>query len=297
MKGFKVLNAGLFSTLQDQGRDGYKHLGITQSGAMDEYAYLWNQKLLSNQDANAVEVMVGLKLQVEVATTIAVCGADLSFQINGVSKAIWQTHFVEVGDVLSFPKRVTGQRAYLSVQNGFKLEKAYDSYATTLKEDLGVKLQKNDNLIYEATQKKVTKRVPNKYVPNYNEPLILRVLPSYQNHYFSEEEQQKFFNSDYEITLQSDRMGAKLKGESIRPNKGGIISEGIAFGSIQIPADGQPILLLKERQTIGGYPKIGTVLAIDCFKFSQLAVGDKVRFEKISIEIAREKILKFYTSL
>ncbi|CAA6820979.1 MAG: Allophanate hydrolase 2 subunit 2 (EC [uncultured Sulfurovum sp.] len=296
MKGFKVLNAGLFSTLQDQGRDGYKHLGITQSGAMDEYAYLWTQKLLSNQDANAIEIMVGLKLEVEVATTIAVCGADLSFQINGVPKAIWQTHFVEVGDVLSFPKRISGQRAYLSVQNGFQLEKVYDSYATTEKEELGIKLQKNDNLIYEATQKKVTKRVHKKYIPNYNERLTLRVLPSYQNHYFSKEEQQKFFNSDYEITLQSDRMGAKLKGESIRPNKGGIISEGIAFGSIQIPQDGQPILLLKERQTIGGYPKIGTVLAIDCFKFSQLAVGDSVRFERIDLESSREKTLDFYST-
>lgn len=294
MKGFKVLKAGIFSTLQDQGRYGYNHFGITHSGAMDEYAYLWGQKLLNNQNGNAIEVMVGLNLKVEIATTIAISGADLDFKINDTKEAIWQTHFVQKGDVLSFNKRISGQRAYLCVKNGFQVQEAYGSHSTTLKENIGQKLQKDDVLVYHTSKKIETKRVQKKYLPNYNEPLTLRVLPSYQNDYFSKEEQKKFFNSNYEITLESDRMGAKLKGESIHPSKGGIISEGISFGSIQIPADGQPILLLKERQTIGGYPKIGTVLAIDCFKFSQLSVGDKVRFEKIDLKVAREKSLRFY---
>ncbi|CAA6802883.1 MAG: Allophanate hydrolase 2 subunit 2 (EC [uncultured Sulfurovum sp.] len=296
LKGFKVLQSGLFTTLQDQGRYGYNHLGITHSGAMDEYAYLWSQKLLGNKNTNAIEVMVGLKLKAEVATTISVCGANLNFKINGTAQPIWQTHFVENRDVISFDKRISGQRAYLSVKDGFMLEKTYESYATTLKENIGAKLQKEDVLVCNSSRKTHTKRVAKKYIPNYNQPLTLRVLPSYQNDYFSEKEQAKFFNTEYAITLQSDRMGAKLKGESITPNKSGLISEGIAFGAVQIPKDGQPILLLKERQTIGGYPKIGTVLAIDCFRFSQLAVGNKVRFKRISLEEAREKTLEFYKS-
>lgn len=294
LKGFKVLHAGLFTTIQDQGRNGYTHLGITQSGAMDEYAYLWGQKLLDNKKANALEVMVGLKLEVLTSTLISVCGADLSFQINGKTQTIWQTHFVQKGDILSFPKRVLGQRAYLAVKESFILKKYYNSYATTLKENIGSKIQKDDILEFNSSPKTSTKRVQNKYIPNYDNPLILRLLPSYQNNYFSKEEQKKFFNAQYKITMQSDRMGAKLKGEPIESNKDGIISEGIAFGSVQIPQDGQPILLLKERQTIGGYPKIGTVLAIDCFRFSQLSVGDKVRFEKIGFDLAREKMLRFY---
>ena len=294
LNGFKVLSAGLFTTIQDQGRKGYTHLGITQSGVMDEYAYLWGQKLLDNKNSNALEVMVGLKLEVLTSTVISVCGADLSFQINDKTQTIWQTHFVQKGDIFSFPKRVLGQRAYLAVKESFTLQKHYNSYATTLKEDIGSKIQRNDILEFSSSPKTPTKRVQKKYIPNYNNPLILRLLPSYQNDYFSKEEQQKFFNSQYEITMQSDRMGAKLKGMAITPSQGGIISEGIAFGSVQIPQDGQPILLLKERQTIGGYPKIGTVLAIDCYRFSQLAVGDKVKFEKISIDVAREKMLRFY---
>lgn len=286
LKGFKVLHAGLFTTLQDQGRKGYTHLGITQSGAMDEYAYLWGQKLLDNKECNALEVMVGLKLEVLMSTTISICGADLGFQINGINKSIWQTHYVLQGDVLSFPKRVSGQRAYLAVKEGFYAKNHYNSYATTLKENIGFKVQKDDILKFDSFPKVNTKRVQKKYIPNYTKPLTLRLLPSYQNDYFSQAEQAKFFNTEYKITIESNRMGAKLKGKPISPKQGGIISEGIAFGSVQIPQDGQPILLLKERQTIGGYPKIGTVLAVDCFKFSQLSVGDKVRFKKICLKEA-----------
>ncbi|CAA6819238.1 MAG: Allophanate hydrolase 2 subunit 2 (EC [uncultured Sulfurovum sp.] len=294
LKGFKVLQAGLFTTLQDQGRNGYKHLGITESGAMDEYAYLWSQKLLNNKNANALEVMVGLKIEVQESTIIAICGADLGFEINGMSKPIWQTYSVQVGDVLSFPKRVSGQRSYLAVKDGFHTKKEYGSYATTLKENIGSKVQKNDILTFTTQMNYPKKYVKKAYIPNYNKTLTLRLSLSYQDRYFSQEEQEKFFNSDYEITLESNRMGAKLKGKPISPKENGIISEGICFGSVQIPQDGQPILLLKERQTIGGYPKIGTVLAIDCFRFAQLSVGDKVRFEKIDLKMAREKTLKFY---
>ena len=297
MRGFEVISTGIFTTLQDRGREGYKHLGVTESGAMDEYAYLWSQKLLDNKNTNALEVMVGLKLKVQKSTTIAICGADLDFQINGLSKAIWQTYCVEEGDILSFPKRLLGQRAYLAVKDGFLSEKVYGSYATTLKENIGAKLQRDDVLVFNSYKTYPTKRLQKQYIPNYKEPLILRLLLTYQNDYFSKEEQEKFFNNEYEITLESDRMGAKLRGEAITPTIGGIISEGIAFGSVQIPKDGQPILLLKERQTIGGYPKIGTVLAIDCFKFSQRSVGERVRFEPVTLEISREEIKAFNSLL
>lgn len=291
---FKIISSGIFTTLQDQGRKGYQHLGITESGAIDEYAYLWSQKLLDNKNCNALEIMIGLKLEVQKETTISICGADLSFSINSMVKPIWQTYFVQVGDILSFPKRLSGQRAYLAVIGGFLLEKPYGSYATTLKENIGHKIQKNAIFKFLPTDKKHTKRVKKEFIPHYDNTLTLRLLPSYQNNYFTKEEQDKFFTNEYVITIGSSRMGAKLKGIAITPSQGGIISEGIAFGSVQIPQDGQPILLLKERQTIGGYPKIGTVLAIDCFKFSQLAVGDKIRFKKINLELSREKMLKFY---
>lgn len=294
MKGFKILHGGLFSTIQDQGRFGYTHLGMTHSGAMDQYAYKIGQKLLDNQNANAIEIMVGLKLEVQTTTSIAITGADLNFKINGVLYPSWQTHAVKEGDLLSFDRRISGQRAYLAVKGGFHVPKHYGSYSTTLKEGFGKKLEKNDILPCASTKVIHTKRLKSELIPDYNQALTLRLLPSYQNHYFSKEAQEKFFSSEYEITMESNRMGAKLKGEAILTEKTNIISEGIAFGSVQIPKDGQPILLLNERQTIGGYPKIGTVLGSDCFKFSQLTIGSTLKFQPISLKTSKDKMIKFH---
>ena len=297
MMGFRVLQNGIFTTIQDQGRYGYNYLGIRESGAIDEYAYLWSQKLLGNQNANALEVMVGLKLLVISSTQIAITGADLNFKINGVLKPIWQIYYIEQGDILSFDKRVSGQRGYLAVKNGFLLEKIYGSYSTTLKDNIGSLVKKGDILNFKPTSKDIIYRVQKRYIPNYKEALILRILLSYQVDYFSSKEREKFFGSKYEITLQSDRMGYRLKGQSITPKYGGVISEGIAFGSVQIPKDGEPIVLLKERQTIGGYPKIGTVLAVDCFKLAQLDIGSKIMFKPIEIDMAEEVMREFHSIL
>ena len=287
---FKVLNSGIFSTIQDQGRYGYAHLGISSSGAMDEYAYLWSQTLLGQKNINALEVMVGLKLEATKDIEISITGADLDFQIDGISLAIWQTHYIKKGSILSFNRRVHGQRAYLAIKGGFDVPKKYGSYSTTLKEGIGFRLQRGDSLPFCSGLKppipksNPTFRVQPKYIPDYEKPLMLRVILGYQEAEFTTEERKKFFNSEYEITLQSDRMGFRLKGQPIKANIDGIISEGIAFGSIQIPKDGQPIVLLKERQTIGGYPKIGTVLAEDCFRLAQQGAGCGVRFEEVDME-------------
>jgi len=293
MSGFVVLIAGILATIQDRGRYGYTDRGVCHSGAMDEYAYLWSQKLLNNHNANAIEFMTGLKLQATAAIQIAITGANLSFKINGVSKPIWQTHQIEAGDILSFEKRLSGQRAYLAVQGGFVSEKVYGSYATTLKEGVGMKLDRGDFLACVPSRSYHRYRVQISEIPEYQKLLTLRVLLSYQEAYFSQEMKEKFFDSSYQISLQSDRMGYRLQGQAITPSKTDIISEGIAYGSIQIPQDGQPIILLKERQTIGGYPKIGTVLPIDCFRLAQADIGSKLRFEEIDIDKAQEKMKAF----
>ena len=294
--GFEVLNGGIFTTVQDLGRFGSMHLGVTQSGVMDEYAYGWSQKLLDNQNCNALEIMAGLKLKATSPTHMSLCGADLEFKRNGISQPIWQTHRVQRGDILSFDKRVSGQRAYLAVKEGFDVPNKYGSYATTLKEGIGSKLQKGDFLPFASyDENRMTCRVKQTYIPDYQKSVILRIVLSYQEEYFNQKEQEKFFSSSYEITLESDRMGYRLKGAPITPSKAGIISEAIAFGSVQIPKDGQPIVLLKERQTIGGYPKIGTVLPIDCFKLAQAAIGSSVKFEAIEIVEAQEKMKSIYS--
>ncbi len=275
---FKVIQGGVFSTIQDKGRKGVAHLGHCNSGALDTYAYHWAQKLLGNRDANAIEVMVGLKLKATKPSTIAITGADLGLEINGIYKEPWQSYAIQAGDMLYFRKRITGERAYLAVKGGFDAPRYLGSFSTTIKEGFGEKLKSGDHLAYQENTDPLLARTKTAYIPNYNAPLILHVMLGYQHRLFSDIEKEKFFNSIYEITLQSDRMGYRLSGEAVVSTRENLISEGIAFGAIQIPKDGQPIILLKERQTIGGYPKLGTVVAEDCYALAQRGPGCKVQF-------------------
>ncbi len=292
---FKVLSSGIFTTVQDLGRQGYTHLGITPSGAMDEYAYRWSQKLLGDECGNALEILLsGLKLQATAPSTISITGADLDFRINGISQPIWQTHQIETNDMLSFEQKRSGMRTYLAVKGGFDLPKYQESYATTLKEHKGKKLKAGDTLPFTSSQITFTKRVPEKYIPSYPEHLTLRIILSYQHDYFTDAQKEKFFSSSYTLTPDMSRMGYKLQGEPMIPSKGDIISEGITFGAVQIPPDGQPIILLKERQTIGGYPKMGSVLPIDCYKLAQMSIGSSIGFEVIGVEEAQEAMKTFY---
>ena len=153
---------------------------------------------------------------------------------------------------------------YLAIKDRFDIKKELLSNSTITKENIGgidgFKLKKGDILASRMIKATYNKHLKKKYIPDYNGILELRVVLSYQNDFFKKKEQDKFFNSIYAITNDFNRMACKLEGEPISYDLAGIISEGISFGSIQIPSNGKPIILLKERQTIGGYPKIGSVL-------------------------------------
>jgi len=299
---FKVIKAGLFTTLQDRGRFSFTHLGVTNSGVMDEYATLAAHKLLENNlNDNILEITFSnVELQTNDTTTICITGARCEFYINNTPKNTWQTYKIQKNDIIKIGKILEGQRVYLSVKNGFEIPKEFGSNSTTIKESLGgisgIQIKNNDILPYRKNNKTLTNRWKKAYIPNYKQELTLRVLLSYQEDSFSKEEKEKFFNSSYTITPDFNRMACKLKGEPVASSLDGIISEAITFGSIQIPKDGQPIILLKERQTIGGYPKIGSVLSIDCFKLAQLKIGGMIKFEEIEIKAAQKKIKDFYTT-
>ncbi|MFT7860775.1 MAG: biotin-dependent carboxyltransferase family protein [Sulfurimonas sp.] len=282
---FEVVNGGIFTTMQDLGRYGYAHLGVTSSGAMDEYAYKWALKLLDDVDTNALEILMGgLQLKATADTYIAVTGADLDFKINGVSKPIWQSIKVKKGDTLSFGMQKSGMRAYLSVKGGFKTQKIKGSYSTTIREGIGDKLKKGDILKCESFQKQPLRRLKQEYIPTYQNELTLRLVLGYQDHYFTDEQKEKLFNSEYKLSQDISRMGYKLNGPALTPKSTSLISEGIAYGAVQIPKEGEPIILLKERQTIGGYPKIGSVIPEDCFKLSQMPIGSTIRFKRATKE-------------
>lgn len=296
----ELLNSTFFVTIQDKGRFGYSHIGVTNSGAMDEYAYFIVNRLLKNSlDTNVLEIgCSNVIFKFHKNTKIALCGADSEIYLNNEKKELWKSFDVKKNDILKIEKILHGNWLYLGVFGGFNIKKEFDSNSVTIKENFGGLdgniLKKGVTLPFFKYKKFCNSFLKKEYIPNYKSELILRVIFSYQEKDFKKEEKEKFLNTDYFITKDFNRMAFKLKGEPIKCDKGGIISEGIAFGSIQIPKDGQPIILLKERQTIGGYPKIGVVLGIDCFKLSQAKFNTKIRFEEISYEEALKITRNFY---
>lgn len=295
---FKIINPGIFSLIQDIGRFSFSHLGVTNSGFLDEYAAFACNKLLNNSiDKPLIEIFShGVILEATKNTTIAITGAYCDFFINDTIKKTWSTHGIKKGDILKIAKIRSGRVIYFGVKDGFNIKKEFGSNCVTLKENFGSKLKKDEILDFNESNDRFKKNWNKKYLPNYEDSLTLRVLLSYQCNSFGKKEKDKFFENSYEINIDSNRMACKLNGEKIFSNLDGVISEGIAYGAIQIPKDGQPIVLLKEAQTIGGYPKIGSVLSIDCFRLAQMKIGTKIKFEEIDIYEAQKKLKEFYSS-
>lgn len=304
---FKVLQPGMLTLIQDTGRYGFQHLGITTSGPMDEYGFHWANYLLDNPvNAAQLEITYGqLSLEVTSETIkIAITGADLGATVNQRPVLPWQTYTLCKGDILKFDKPNTGFIAYLAISNGFDAPKILNSVATTQREHLGgldqigTKLKKGDTLTASNTSNTQPSnrgttmhdgRAPKWAIPNYNEALSLGVMLGYQSKHFDTANKAKLFSEEYSLSSNINRMGYRLEGPKIQCQINGIVSEGIAMGAIQIPADGQPIILMRDRQTIGGYPKIGCISALDAGMLSQMQPGHKIRFHTIDHAKAEAK--------
>jgi len=275
-------------------------LGLTNGGPVDTLAFYWANRLCGNElNATAIEISLGgLQLTAQVDCIIAVTGAPMPMKINGQQKQLWRSYQVKAGDNISLAYAPQGVRSYLAVTGGFKIPKSFASSATVCRESIGGlnggKLAVNDILPCQKLSSETVKAKSNEKLvllaesaqPKYSHEVILRTVLGYQHQDFSAVEQQQFFSSEYLVSKHWDRMGYRLQGRAIKADVEGILSEGICYGAVQVPADGQPIVLLNDRQTIGGYPKIGAVISQDCGKLSQLRQGDKVRFEPITLSQA-----------
>ena len=293
---FKVIKPGLLALLQDLGRHGYQSLGLTTGGPMDEMAFRWSNALLDN-DTNSpqIEITFGMfSLEAQADTSIAITGADLGATLNGKSISPWRSYAIRKGDILAFHQPIWGLRAYLAVKGGFLCEPTLGSVATVVREKIGGltgkgdKLKKDDMLKYQPFHNHKERTVPRLAIPNYGQTEIPVIL-SYQYESFSTLERANFFSSDYRVSGNSDRMGYRLEGKVITSDLKGIVSEGIAYGSIQLPKDGQPIVLLRDRQTIGGYPKIGCVTRYGGSILSQQKPGDVIQFTPITVDQAEHE--------
>lgn len=283
-----VRRGGVLSLLQDSGRRGCHRLGLTDGGALDGEAYHYLNRLLQNDPgATAIEVSVGgLCLQAQVDTFICVTGATLPLAINGEDRPLWCVHPVAAGDVIELGFATRGCRAYLGVAGGFMVTPQFGSAATVVREGLGGlhgrPLTAGDALDCAPVHRRRRLYLPDAQRPHYARQLTVRVLPGYQRHLFSRLEKRRFFGAPYTVSERSDRMGYRLEGAAIECAAPGLLSEGICQGAIQVPPDGDPIVLLRDRQTIGGYPKLGAALSLDCSRLAQLTPGAIVHFAPIT---------------
>lgn len=296
--GLTVLQPGILSLLQDAGRFGQHAIGLTNGGPLDRTSFNWANRLCGNEENTcAIEASIGgLALKAEVDTQIAVTGGDAPLTINGKPAASWQTHNVTAGDNITLGFSQASTRHYLAVKHGFHVDPMFGSCATVVREKLGgingMALQAGDILPCNATAqaKLPTFKLDETIRPKYTGEITLRVILGYQQSVFDPLQKARFFNSEFELSDKCDRMGFRLTGPEIISGMSGMLSEGICYGAVQIPADGQPIVLLNDRQTIGGYPKIGAVLSLDLPKLTQRMPGSTIRFVPITIDEAQRQL-------
>lgn len=295
----EVSKANFPAIFVDRGRVAQQALGLTQSGPMDEYAFLWANKLLGNDlNAACIEITFGkFSVKALARCQIAITGANFKARLNQDDLANWETMTLKKGDELVFDgPQMKGTRAYLAIKSGFDCPKPFHSACTVKRERLGGfnhggALHVGDKLgaLLEPVQTQtVNISVYPELIRAYDNKTTIhcRFIPACQWSLFSSQDQQSFLNQEYRISHQSDRMGVRLEGEKLKPYNDGIISEGIALGAIQVPPDGQPIVLMRDRQTIGGYPKLGSVLSTDIEKIGQAMPGQTIKFYLSDIKTA-----------
>lgn len=300
--GIKVIDPGIFTTVQDSGRIGYQQYGVTPSGPMDQRSFALANILVGNPERTEELEMTlfGGAYRFDDDAVIALTGADMKPELNGSEMPMSRAVSVKSGDELKLSFAVQGCRTYLAVRGGLDITPVMNSKSTLASKKLGGfdgrKLEPGDSIDFlSATPKLVglEKRALAKQIYPSDE-IFLRVVPGPQDDGFSREEFRKFFWYGAKITNEFDRQGCRLSRK--RPVRhigdGNIISDGIAFGSIQIPPDGQPIIMMADRQTVGGYPKIGTVISVDLPVLAQARPGMKVNFVKVSIELAQMLYLR-----
>ena len=296
----EIITPGLLTTVQDFGRVGVMKNGFTQNGAMDRYSMTVANRLCGNCDSAPVLEMtvLGVTARFTQDTVVCVSGADFGAKINDKPIKRNKAYKINKGDILSMGAAKSGMRAYLAVAGGIVGEYVFGSASTNLKfafgGHFGKKLQSGDVLSI-GTGAFPLCEIDKWEIPEseYSKDAQLRVVLGPQNEMFTDEDIRLFLSQEYEVTAQSDRMGIRLSGEPLKSKNGmDIISDGIVFGSVQVPNSGEPIILMADHQTTGGYAKIATVISVDLPRASQLSAGNTVRFKSVTVEEAEQEAKK-----
>lgn len=311
----QIIRPGLLTTVQDEGRFGYRRYGVPVGGSMDMFAARAANTLVGNSRHDAVlEItMSGPELQVQTNQLISLCGADLSATVDRQSVPLWRPVLLRAGSVLKFGACRHGLRAYLAFAGGIDVPEVMGSRSTDVKTGFGgfhgralraadvldtgsiqdqvrqwmrfMEKQLGDNKSMVAPAWLLSERER----PNYYGKAVVRVMQGQACAEFSAKSLNRFYTEDYLISPQSDRMGYRMQGSRLELDRPlHRLSEAVTFGTVQVPADGQPIVLMADHQTIGGYPVIAQVAAVDLPILAQARPGSRVSFAEITYEEARD---------
>lgn len=294
--GIKIIKAGILTTIQDMGRYGYQETGMAVSGVMDTRSTSIANILVGNdENEGAIEVtMMGPTIEFTADNIIAVTGGDLSAKLDGTDFPRYQAVLVKAGQTLSFMAPKAGSRAYIAFAGGLDVPVVMGSKSTNLKSKIGGldgrKLENGDEIGFTAPKTSLPNMEKRKVaVPDFSaKEHELRVVLGPQDDYFPQSSIDVFFNNEYTISNEYDRMGCRMQGPVIKHKIGGdIITDGISFGAVQVPSHGNPIVMMADHQTTGGYTKIGNVISVDLPILAQCMPGHKIRFKSVAIEVAQ----------
>jgi UPF0271 protein len=300
---FEILRPGTNTTIQDKGRSHLYHIGITISGAMDQRIFILSNALVNNDlnEGTLEFAYQGPLLRLKNGSVNFAITGNVNFNILRENSTIekgkcYQNYLLNNEDQIDIISTKNSVFGYLAIEGGFEIEKVWDSYSINTKAKIGP----NDGEKFSAGEKIYIKKSK---VENFMEKKIdykdsleksIRVIKGTNFNYFSEEAKIKFFKDEYLVTKLSDRMGMRLEGSKLdNIVSSNIKSEGLVKGVVQVPADGNPIILFSDHGSIGGYPKIAVVITADHDKAAQLIPGSKIKFKEVNLDEA-EKLFTSY---
>lgn len=308
---------GLLTTIQDLGRVGFQHLGVGPGGALDEVSHRIANRIVGNPPSSAtLEITLsGPRLRFESQALIALCGGDLSPTIDGEPLPTWRPVLVRAGTCLRFGKAIQGARATLAVGGGFQIQRVMGSSSTHLAGQFGGfqgrALRKGDRLELgpDPTQlyPSLRRRFQAGTAPflgsdwfssaarelDFTRPATLGLIPGPQWARLEASSREALLGATFRVGIQSSRMALHVEGAALALDTGlEMISSGVATGTLQLPPDGRPLLLLADRQTTGGYPRLGELASVDLPLAAQLRPGEALRFERIDVESAQRLLLQ-----
>lgn len=308
----RVVEPGLLTTVQDLGRHGHQREGVPPGGAMDPAALRIANVLVGNEEGEAgLEItLLGPTLRFEEEALVAIGGAELGAVVAGVALPPWRPALVPAGATLAFGEARLGCRAYLAVAGGIAVPPVLGSRGTFLRAGLGGvegRALRRGDVLPVGEPSRLGRRIADglrrgpeggvvvagwgagpSLRPAYAERPVVRLLPGGHAHLLTPPSRRALYGAEFRVSPRSDRAGYRLEGPRLATSAPlDLLSAGVAFGTVQLPPDGEPIVLMADRQTVGGYPRIGEVAGVDLPLLAQLKPGDRLLFRPCSLQDAQ----------